>query len=72
MKLEDKIEEEMIINLIIVSCIFIKASQSVPGFEFGDNRAAKYLTDDNGVAEITFQEGIQFKFNFFINHFNYS
>ena len=46
----------MIKDVIIVICIFTKNSNSVPGFEFGDNRAAKYLTDDNGVAEITFQE----------------
>ena len=52
----------MIKHLIIVLCIFTKISSSVPGFEFGDNRAAKYLTDDNGVAEITFQEGF-FSFN---------
>ena len=53
-------------NLIIVLCIFTKISDSVPGFEFGDNRAAKYLTDDNGVAEITFQEGF---FSFHLSEF---
>ena len=50
--------------------IFAKVTNSVPGFEFEDNRAAKYLTDQNGVAEITFQERIDsFRFIFFINHF---
>ena len=45
-------------NLVLLFCISTKVTNSVPGFEFGDNRAAKYLTDDNGVAEITVQERI--------------
>ena len=48
----------MIIKLSILVIIFTKVTNSVPGFEFEDNRAAKYLTDQNGVAEITFQERI--------------
>ena len=50
--------------------IFAKVTNSVPGFEFEDNRAAKYLTDQNGVAEITFQERIDnFRLIFLINDF---
>ena len=48
------------LRTMIACYLFIKLSETVPGFEFGDNRAAKYLTDDNGVAEITFQERIPF------------
>ena len=48
----------MFLNLIFLFCISSKVTNSVPGFEFGDNRAAKYLTDENGVAEITVQERI--------------
>ena len=60
----------MITNLSIFVIIFAKVTKSVPGFEFEDNRAAKYLTDQNGVAEITFQERIDnFRLIFFINHF---
>ena len=50
----------MIINLSVLVIIFTKVTNSVPGFEFEDNRAAKYLTDQNGVAEITFQERINY------------
>ena len=63
----------MIINLIILMIIFTKVTNSVPGFEFEDNRAAKYLTDQNGVAEITFQERMDnFRLIFLINHLNCS
>ena len=58
----------MIINLSFLVIIFAKVTNSVPGFEFEDNRAAKYLTDKNGVAEITFQERIDnFRLIFLIN-----
>ena len=57
----------MITNLIIVCCIYTKVTNSVPGFEFGDNRAAKYLTEDNGLAEITFQESTPDQFQFLFN-----
>ena len=61
----------MITHFIIVCCIYTKVTNSVPGFEYGDNRAAKYLTEDNGVAEITFQERIV-NFSFYLISFNCS
>ena len=34
-------------------CVFSVAnSEHVSGFEFGDNMATKYLTSENGVAEV--------------------
>ena len=33
----------------------------IPGIEFGDNKAKKYFTEDNGLAELTFKENIELK-----------
>ena len=45
-------------------------SKDFYGFDFEDNKAPKYLTEKNGVAEISVKEGIFFcpiheKFKFF-------
>ena len=31
---------------------------AIPGIEFGDNKAKKYFTKDNGLAELTFKENM--------------
>ena len=48
-------------GLHIVLCFFICVfsvanSEHVSGFEFGDNFATKYLTSENGVAEVRTKE----------------
>lgn len=45
------------IVLFFFICVFSMAnSEHVSGFEFGDNFATKYLTSENGVAEVRTKE----------------
>ena len=37
--------------------LFLKVCLTVPGFDFGDNKALKYKTKDNGLAEINIDVG---------------
>ena len=49
-------------TLIIVFFVFLNIanvySQDIDGFDFEDNKAQKYLTEKNGVAEISVKERI--------------
>ena len=38
--------------------ILLSFVDSIPGIEFGDNKAKKYFTEANGLAEITFKENM--------------
>ena len=61
-------------TLTIVFFVFLNVlnvyPQDIYGFDFEDNKAPKYLTEKNGVAEISVKEGLFFcpiheKFKFF-------
>ena len=51
-------------TLTIVSFVFLNVlnvyPQDIYGFDFEDNKAPKYLTEKNGVAEISVKEGLFF------------
>ena len=38
--------------LVLLVCILSTMAQDIPGLEFGDNLAQKYLTQENGVAVV--------------------
>ena len=38
--------------IFLCTLSFTQAQNYVKGFEFGDNKVPKYVTDENGVAEI--------------------
>ena len=43
----------MIIVFFVMLKILNVSSQDIYGFDFEDNKVPKYLTEDNGVAEIS-------------------
>ena len=49
---------QTIIPFLFFSLSFLNFSKAtnVTGFEFRDNQGTKYVTDDNGVAEIKIKE----------------
>ena len=42
--------------ILLLFCQTESFATDVSGFEFGDNRGTKYVTEDNGVAVAKFQE----------------
>ena len=42
--------------VLFLSVFSVANSEHVSGFEFGDNMATKYLTSENGVAEVRTKE----------------
>ena len=50
--------QQALIPFIFLSLSFFNFSKAtnVTGFEFKDNQGTKYVTDDNGVAEIKIKE----------------
>ena len=54
---------------------FFSSLEAIPGVEFGDNKAKKYFTEDNGLAEWIFKEcmsKLEFSQSFmFIRPFEY-
>ena len=46
----------MVTGILIVLHGLVIILRALPGIEFGDNKALKYLTEDNGVAEVSFKE----------------
>ena len=49
----------MVTSILIVLHGLVIILRAVPGIEFGDNKALKYLTEDNGVAEVSFKEDLE-------------
>ena len=45
------------LSLVFMSFLTKTLATDVSGFEFGDNRGTKYVTEENGVAEVRFKEG---------------
>ena len=48
----------MVTSILIVLHGLVIILRALPGIEFGDNKALKYLTEDNGVAEVSFKENL--------------
>ena len=48
----------MVTGILIVLHGLVIILRALPGIEFGDNKALKYLTEDNGVAEVSFKENL--------------
>ena len=44
---------------LLVLFAILKVLNSLAGFEFKDNLSPKFVTKDNGVAEVFFQENIE-------------
>ena len=48
--------------LLCIICLsfqfFFSSLKAIPGIEFGDNKARKYFTEDNGLAELIFKENM--------------
>ena len=64
--LQQENEKEMIshLNHNVLFCLLwifeflFTPLDAITGIEFGDNKAKKYSTEDNGLAEITFKENM--------------
>ena len=49
----------MMHHYLFLSIMFhLSFLDTLPGIEFGDNQAKKYLTEDNGLAELSFKESM--------------
>ena len=44
---------------LLVFFAILKVLNSLAGFEFKDNLSPKFVTEENGVAEVFFQENIE-------------
>ena len=41
---------------LVFMCPHNSSARDVAGFEFGDNKGTKYVTEENGVAQVTVKE----------------